>query len=146
MTGKVWEGVPTKLSPTPLEPERVIDTRIDQQVIYPLDSRFAESPGSISMEWTGYLLIEQPGHYSIATESDDGSAVYLNNELLVNNWGIHGRQVGRGYIDLQPGIYPITVRYFNANHGGMMTLLWTEPVGHLKPIPRRNLLVYGGRR
>jgi len=38
----------------------------------------------------GYLNFPTPGDYTIGTYSDDGSLVWINDQLIVDNDGFHG--------------------------------------------------------
>ncbi|MFH0907426.1 MAG: glycoside hydrolase family 3 C-terminal domain-containing protein [bacterium] len=43
-----------------------------------------------SARWTGELLPPATDEYDLAVTSDDGSRVYLDGELVINNWSDHG--------------------------------------------------------
>lgn len=85
---------------------------------------FPESFGAISelsssratktiMRWRGFLRIPATGSYDFQTSSDDGSILYLNNELIVNNDGNHGMQSVVGTVhNLAAGYYSVAVLYF----------------------------------
>src|SRR4030095_13038350 len=47
-------------------------------------------PETFRARWTGFLVVTQPGVYTFATESDDGSAVAIDGERVVDNTGDHG--------------------------------------------------------
>ncbi|MFN7147898.1 MAG: PA14 domain-containing protein [Microthrixaceae bacterium] len=36
--------------------------------------------------WTGYVTVPTAGSYCFGTKADDGSRVYINNSLVMNNW------------------------------------------------------------
>ena len=38
---------------------------------------------------TGKIAVHEPGQYTFETNSDDGSRLYINNDLIVDNWGVH---------------------------------------------------------
>jgi hypothetical protein len=38
-----------------------------------------------SVEWTGYIFIEQSGYYGFGTISDDGSQIFIDSNLIVDN-------------------------------------------------------------
>jgi hypothetical protein len=100
--------------------------------------------GRFSVEWFGKLLINKEGRYHFALESDDGSALYINDSLIVNNWGGHSRKRSHGEVALQAGEQAIVVRYYNVAGSAVMRLLW-EYLGtsktavsratKLKPVP-----------
>ena len=41
------------------------------------------------IEWEGYLSITQKGVYQFATKSDDGSLVYIDGNVVVDNDDLH---------------------------------------------------------
>ncbi len=72
------------------------------------------------MVWTGYVRIARTGGYAFSLESDDGSLLYVDNDLIVNNDGDHGTQERNGMALLQQGWHSIKVVYFNS--GGAAAL------------------------
>ena len=42
------------------------------------------------MRWRGVITVPVDGHYNFATESDDGSLLYIDGQRIVDNDGIHG--------------------------------------------------------
>jgi len=64
-----------------------------------------------SIEWKGYLLIEEAGLYQFTTASDDGSVVFIDDTLVVDNGGFHTLKEVSGSIFLLPGFHSIWVRY-----------------------------------
>lgn len=67
-------------------------------------------------EWTGKIKVDTSGTYTFSTASDDGSRLYINNEMIVNNWGLHGRRYRTGNKLLTTGWYDCKVTFFE-NYG-----------------------------
>jgi len=65
----------------------------------------------------GKIQIAETGWYTFYTMSNDGSCLYLDNQLVVNNDGAHGPQEKSGGIFLQKGFHPIRLTYFQAGGG-----------------------------
>ena len=84
--------------------------------------------GKCGMTWQGYLNVDQTTGYQFATESDDGSMLYIDGQLIVNNGGDHGLQEKSGLVYLQRGWHNIKVLYFN-NGGDAQLNLKMAPVG-----------------
>lgn len=75
----------------------------------------------------GKITIEEGGTYTFFAGADDGVAVFVNGERIVNNDGLHGFRTRSGEIDLDAGTYDIEVRYFeNYGHAGLK-LEWDGP-------------------
>lgn len=66
----------------------------------------------IGFEFGGYIKIEQSGNYTFYTASDDGSALWIGSDKVVDNDGRHGRRERSGSIYLKAGMHPIKVVYF----------------------------------
>ncbi|MCK5347173.1 MAG: chitobiase/beta-hexosaminidase C-terminal domain-containing protein, partial [Candidatus Heimdallarchaeota archaeon] len=67
--------------------------------------------------FSGHLYIPKRGSYTISTISNDGSKLYLNDNLLINNDGEHGMREVEAVITLQKGLHPIKVTYFQTGAG-----------------------------
>lgn len=67
--------------------------------------------------FSGYLSIPKTGNYTISTISNDGSKLYLNDNLLIDNDGEHGMKEVESMIPLQKGLHPIKVTYFQTGAG-----------------------------
>ena len=74
--------------------------------------------GKCGMIWKGYLDIPETGGYQFYTESDDGSTLHLDGDLVVNNDGEHGMEEKSGIVNLQKGWHSIKIVYFNSGGGG----------------------------
>jgi alpha-mannosidase len=67
--------------------------------------------------FTGYVKIPWDGLWKFSTTSDDGSKLWVEDSLLVDNDGIHGDQEISGEIALKAGLHPVTVQYFQGKGG-----------------------------
>ena len=86
------------------------------------------------MMWQANITIPTLGLYTFETNSDDGSKLFLgafNNSAtpLVNNDGQHGTQSRSGTIQLTPGLYTMTIVYFQNTGGQVMEAYWSNTVG-----------------
>ncbi|MDR9447529.1 MAG: PA14 domain-containing protein, partial [Balneolaceae bacterium] len=57
-----------------------------------------------AFEFTGYLHVQEEGVYTFSTRSDDGSRLYIHDDLVVENGGSHSIRVRTGQIALKPGL------------------------------------------
>ena len=85
------------------------------------DIGLRQQDDSFALRFTGYIEIPSNGGYTFYLNSDDGSKLYINDELIVDNDGTHGIQESSGYRYLLEGIHPITVTYFD--NGGENELI-----------------------
>lgn len=86
-------------------------------------------PGDhFSVRWTGRFKAPASGDYVFNLTSDDGSRMYVNGKLVIDNWGPHS-PVERSYtISLTKGkFYNIRVEYFQGTGGAMVVMGMREP-------------------
>jgi hypothetical protein len=65
----------------------------------------------------GFVTVPADGPYTFYTLSDDGSALFIGDERVVSNDGVHGAREESGDILLHAGPHAIRIEYFN-NTGG----------------------------
>lgn len=87
------------------------------------------------IEWEGYLSITQKGVYQFATKSDDGSMVYIDGNMVVDNDDMHAVRYISGAIPLEEGFHHVRVKYFDGGGGAIMEFLWTPPGGKESLVP-----------
>jgi hypothetical protein len=92
------------------------------------------APDTFSTTWTGSFIVLRGGSYTFATVSDDGSAVYVDGRLVVDNGGHHAARTVSGGIHLDRGVHAIFVKYFQDGGGLAFELLWGRGGGALGPI------------
>jgi hypothetical protein len=92
-------------------------------------------PPIFHVRWFGYLIINRPGPYTLATTSDDGSSVKVDDNLVVENGGVHGSRTRTGQIELGEGPHFVLIEYFQAGGSYEMTWLWAQDGGQLSPVP-----------
>jgi hypothetical protein len=84
-------------------------------------------PDEFALRFTGMIQIPATGKYMFFISSDDGSRLYINDKLLINNDGLHGMVEKQGAIDLQAGSYPFAVTYFDNGGGDGLSVQWSGP-------------------
>ena len=72
------------------------------------------------IRFKGFIEIQKDGVYTFYTISDDGTRLYINNKLIVDNDGIHGTFTAEGKIELKKGKYPFMLDYFEGNYGEVL--------------------------
>ncbi|WP_217637572.1 alkaline phosphatase family protein [Cellulophaga baltica] len=66
------------------------------------------------------LQIEENGSYQFSTRSDDGSQLFIDGELVVDNDGDHGVREKSGTIELSKGKHFVEVLWFNGGGDGWL--------------------------
>jgi hypothetical protein len=92
-------------------------------------------PPSFTARWFGYLTVLRSGTYLFSTTSDDGSAVTVDGQLVVDNRGRHGPTAVAGRILLARGTYPVLIEYAQRDGGLAMDWAWARDDGTLAPVP-----------
>ncbi len=77
---------------------------------------------NFGLEFSGYLQVPASGVYSFELTSDDGSALRVGDELIVDLDGHHGPIARSGMVALAAGLHPLTLRYFQAGGGSELKL------------------------
>jgi hypothetical protein len=65
-----------------------------------------------AIDYTGRFWIDKPGEYRWELTSDDGSMLFIDNQLVIDNGGLHPPVTMTGKIQLDGGIHSIRVPYF----------------------------------
>ena len=87
---------------------------------------------NIEARWYGYILIPGTGTTPVpvnfSTSSDDGSDLYIDGNLVVNNNNFQGVTQRTGLVSLTPGLHTIDVEYYQGGGGAYMDAQW-DPTG-----------------
>jgi len=83
------------------------------------------------VRFRGFIQIPQDGLYAFSSISDDGSRLFVNNQKVIDNDGIHGPFTVQGKIELKKGKYPIMLDYIEGNYGELLRVEMEGP-GTLK--------------
>ncbi len=81
------------------------------------------------LRYTGQFQVNQPGEYQFRCYSDDGSKLWINGQLIVNNDGIHPARNKTGRIYLNPGVHNIQLDYFQGPRAMVALQLFMTPPG-----------------
>ncbi|MBM4064319.1 MAG: hypothetical protein FJ266_01550 [Planctomycetes bacterium] len=89
--------------------------------------------------WRGHIEINTPGKYTFKLTSDDGSWLYIDDILVIDNGGNHAIKSVAGMVALEAGKHNILIKYFDAGGGAVINLTWVPPGGVEGKIPVTNL-------
>jgi len=65
-----------------------------------------------AIDYTGRFWIAKPGLYRFNMMSDDGAKVYIDDQVVIDNDGLHPPLWKDGVVDLTEGLHRIRVSYF----------------------------------
>ena len=90
--------------------------------------------------FTGDVTIQVSGNYRFGTTSDDGSRVWIDGQLVVDNDGLHAAQFREGTRFLTSGVHFMEVTFFESTGGEILDVVYAPPGTGFSPIPSSNIL------
>ena len=97
-----WDALPDFSTLTPVS-TGVTDT---------IDTTIRGRTDFYALRFSAVIDLPTAGSYTFYTASDDGSQLFINGEMVVDNDGIHGRVEKSGTIDLAAGLHTLVVTFF----------------------------------
>ena len=88
---------------------------------------------------SGYLKIFKDDTYTFNLTSDDGSVFYIDGMLLIENDGLHEKNLRTSTIELKAGYHPITLKYIQSGGDKFLQMQYTSSTLQLQNIPAENL-------
>ncbi len=82
-----------------------------------------------ALAYTGKFGVKQGGEYKFTLLSDDGSRLYIDGRLVIDNDGIHGPGEAEATVALKPGVHSIRVEYFQGPRYEIALQLFVTPPG-----------------
>ncbi|HYP74625.1 MAG TPA: PA14 domain-containing protein [Polyangiaceae bacterium] len=80
-----------------------------------------------STRWTGQVSPRFTGPTTFYTVSDDGVRLWVNGQLLIDNWTNHGTTENSASLTLNAGQkYDLKLEYYEATGGATARLLWSS--------------------
>ena len=101
------------------------DRRIDLEKISQQQDDFPQHDFSIA--WHGFIRIDQEGQYAFSTLSDDGSSVFIDGKMIVDNGGFHASRRRSGMVALSKGLHAIRINYFQGAGDYELKVFWRPP-------------------
>jgi hypothetical protein len=65
-----------------------------------------------AIDYNGQFRVQVPARYQFRLTSDDGSKLFIDSKLVIDNDGTHAARMKEGSIRLAPGKHTIEVQYF----------------------------------
>ena len=82
-----------------------------------------------AIDYSGRFWIERGGLYEFALTSDDGSLLFIDEQLLIDNDRIHPALTKAGRLNLDHGVHSIRVSYFQGPRAEVALVLQVRPPG-----------------
>ncbi len=129
-----WQELPNFGLLTPLRKGTIADVAIPDK----------NSEQDFGVKYDGYVKLPKTGPYTFFLNSDDGSSLYIDGQLVVSNDGQHAPQEASGMVFLTSGFHKIEVTYFQAG-GGMALTAGIEGPGMKKQAIPPEMLFRSGK-
>jgi 4-amino-4-deoxy-L-arabinose transferase-like glycosyltransferase len=85
---------------------------------------------NVSARWTGYLNVPRNGDYLLRVTSDDGTQLFVDATLVVDNAGDHRATGVEKTVPLTEGAHPVRLDYTQGGGGAALKLEWQLPAGY----------------
>jgi uncharacterized repeat protein (TIGR03806 family) len=101
------------------------------------------STDNFVVRWTGSVQPQFNENYTFYITSDDGERLWVNNQLLINQWTDHGATESSGTITLNAQqLYNIRMEYYEHAGNASAVLSWSSPSTTKAVIPQTQLYPY----
>jgi len=106
-------------------------TRVDKQISFEWGDGGPKPDFKVnqfSVRWTGKIKPPKTGEYALETTSDDGVRLYIDDELLFENWDDHGPEADKVTIKLEKDkLYNFKLEFYENGGGAVIKLGWQMP-------------------
>jgi len=106
-------------------------TRIDPRIDFFWDGGSPDLIVNVdlfSVRWSGAIQPDEDGPYTFLTHTDDGVRLWVDGELIIENWTDHGPTWDTNEIELTAGeTYTILMEYYENGGGATAELWWQTP-------------------
>ena len=75
--------------------------------------------------FNGFIKIPKDGKYTFYLSSNDGSRLYLDDNLAINNDGAHGTKEESVQLSLKVGFHKLSVSYFQLGGKSNLKMSWS---------------------
>jgi alpha-N-arabinofuranosidase len=94
---------------------------------------------NFAVQYNGYIKIPKDGLYTFYTNSDDGTNLTIDNNVIVENDGLHAPQEQSGTSVLKAGFHEIQVKFFQGGGGKVLDVSIEGPELSKQIIPAQLL-------
>lgn len=90
---------------------------------------------NFSARWTRTLLVTQPGTFRFTLNSDDGSRLFIDDQLVINAWYDHGAtRTFSATRQLSTGAHEVRIEYYERRGAAVMRFGWSPVSGGSAPV------------
>lgn len=100
---------------------------------------------NFALSYNGYIKIPVNGVYKFYLGSDDGSRMYLDGRMLINNDELHAMKVDSSEAALSRGFHPVRIDFFQKGGGYGLKIQYGTYGGFRRTIPDSLLFISKGK-
>ncbi|MCE2401783.1 hypothetical protein J4G08_12970 [Candidatus Poribacteria bacterium] len=100
---------------------------------------------NFAVHFRGKLAVDTPGTYMFELISDDGSKLFINGKLVVDNDGVHDDRSRKSYIALTTGFHPVEIHYFQGPRYSITLQWFYKPPNRSKRIVPPEVIFHPGK-
>jgi YVTN family beta-propeller protein len=105
-----------------------------------IDISVRQRNDQFGFRFSGTVTAATADTYTFYTNSDDGSRLWIDGTLVVDNDGLHGPAEKNGQIALTTGSHSIIVTFFEKGGGEVLDVNWSSTTNGKQPIPTDGIL------
>ncbi len=113
-----WPTLPDVTKLKPAAPNRIVA----QPDLTP-----AKRAENYVLTFTGYVEAPTAGVWTFSTMSDDGSALWIGDQQVVDNDGVHADRERSGHCALAAGRHAVRIGYVQGAGGATLSVAWEGP-------------------
>lgn len=123
-------------------------TRVDAKIDFDWTDKSPDAAiesDTFSVRWTGAIVPRHSEEYTFTTLSDDGVRLWVNDQLVIDQWNDHPATEHQGRITLEAGKrYAIRLEYYENYGSAQLQLRWQSPSQPAEVVPQSQLFSTGG--
>jgi beta-glucosidase len=126
LTAEYFNGIEFGANPTVKRVDKTINFHWTISTPDPLIT-----PDFFCARWTGNIKAPQTGTYKIGIEGNDGYKLFINNQLIINNWDKQSFHANLADFNFTAGTnYPIRVEFKEPNGNATIKLIWNVDIAN----------------
>ncbi len=110
-----------------------------------LDLSIKERNEDYGIIFTGFINVPADDIYTFYLESDDGSRLIMDGNVLIENNGLHAMEEKSGEIALAGGLHPVSVYFFQHGGGDGLNVSWHTQTSPKSPVTAESLFCDSGK-
>ncbi|GJM21207.1 MAG: hypothetical protein DHS20C15_11220 [Planctomycetota bacterium] len=128
---------------------QLVEVRVDPEIDF---TAWASSPSgtqvtpdnAYSERWTGFVLVDEPGDWTFSTYSNDGVRLWVDGNLIIDDWTQHAAKIDTGTLNMSSGWHSVRLEHFQNGGSVVLKLMFEGPGQPSVVIPSDRLAVTPG--